>query len=143
MKTIAKWFIAIGSVGVALSLMGFGSFIVMKSTNDVYYYVFDSLNYFKGVNANLDAMTGIFTGQDFNLNDHLNWSDAIKAIMSIANIIIWLINLFVLFPFKLAMAALSFVTSILGLTLKGSVLDWLYQLINGVAGLALPYIPFS
>lgn len=156
MNTFEKWFIAVGTVCVALSLLGFTTLVserYIQSTSQ-YIWVFDSWGYFKGINTNLATVNGLFTATDYNIVNHTSWNHSITDLISfgtacsywfrsLANVLIWLIQVVVITPFKMGMSGLALVTGLLGINLQGSSWQWLYDFINGVASLNLQFIDIS
>lgn len=141
---LTKWIIIIGTIGVALQLMGFSTFVTQKyiETTNTYIYVLNGPGYFKGINTNIESVVNGFGASDLDLSSHINWSDFVKGLQSIFNMGIWVINLVIILPLKAAGAAISFAASLLGITFKGSALNWLYNFINSILSFNISYLTF-
>lgn len=138
----------LGIIGVSLNLLGFGSFVTLhlNDTTGGWYYTFDIRNYLDNITTNLTNVGGYFSGNDLDLNAHINFDGAdnltamVNGFKSVIDILIWVINLIVMIIFKLTASFLDILISILGVNLKGSALEWLGDMLTTMGTLSVPYL---
>lgn len=109
----------------------------IKNVNGQEYITFNFYNYVNNFNNSFSSFQETISKLTEN---HYNWDDIIKAVKSIANILITVVNSLLL-PFSIVGSLLNVVCAFIGLPLNNT--NPLYALFNGLASLQIPYIPLD
>ncbi len=110
------------------------TFFETKFINNQQLITFNIYKYINNFNGTFDKFQEIISELGQN---HYDWSDIIKAVKSIGNILITVVNS-LLIPFSLLGSLLNVLCAFFGLPMNTT--NPLYTIFNGIAALQIPYI---